>query len=224
MNSRAAVIWDWPVRAFHWLLVVGVLASWLSIEVFDDVTWHLRIGQALLGLVVFRLLWGLWGSPNARFHRFVPTPGRLLAYLRAPDAWRGSGHNPLGALSVVAMLGVISVQVVSGLLNDDEIFTTGPLAKYVSSDTVALAAWVHANAFDLLVALIALHLLAILFYRVVKKQDLVRPMITGRASPAVEPATAGHEAESASLRPVAPWLPWFTLAVSAGFSYWVFTL
>ena len=175
-----AAVWDLPTRLFHWLLVALIALSWWSAE-NDRMDLHLWSGIAVLTLLLFRLLWGLVGSSTARFASFVRGPGQVLGYLRGE--WRGIGHNPLGALSVVALLGLTLVQVGLGLFSTDEDgLYPGFLAHWVSLDASEAAAELHDDLFDVLLVFIGLHVAAILFYLLVQRKDLVSPMITGRAA------------------------------------------
>ncbi|MFP4155577.1 MAG: cytochrome b/b6 domain-containing protein [Halothiobacillaceae bacterium] len=174
-------LWDLPTRLFHWLLVAAVLTSFLSMYVFDATDVHAWSGYAVMSLVLFRLIWGVIGSRSARFTDFVPGPRTLLAYLRAGDAGRVRlAHNPLGALSVLALLATLTVQWGTGLFADDDIFFSGPLAGMVSGDTRTLLTAIHHDSANVLLGLIGLHLLAIAFHAWIKHQNLVKPMITGR--------------------------------------------
>lgn len=172
-------VWDLPLRAFHWLLVLGVVGMVVTAQL-GRMDWHFRCGYALLTLLLFRFVWGLVGGYWARFLTFVPTPSRLLAYLRGqagPDA--DVGHNPLGALSVIAMLGTIALQVASGLASDDEISNAGPLARHLSGEWVNWATTYHTEVGKfLLLGLIVLHVAAIVRYRL-QGNNLVRAMVTG---------------------------------------------
>jgi len=175
-------VWDWPTRLFHWALVACIIGSYLSVEVFEDLDWHLRFGLTILGLLVFRLLWGLIGSTTARFASFVRGPRRVRAYAAA--WWRGeapahTGHNPLGAVSVLAMLLLLAVQVGLGLFANDDIYWDGPLASHVAKETSDTLTELHELNFNLLLALIALHVLATLAY-LKRGQNLITPMLTGR--------------------------------------------
>jgi cytochrome b len=156
------------------LLVTAQLGgSWMN--------WHFRFGYAVLSLLLFRLVWGFAGGYWSRFAQFSYAPRHSLAYLRgtAPLAHR-VGHNPIGAWSVFALLLILLVQVGSGLFSDDEIAFYGPLTRLVSGDTVALATWYHkAVGKWLVLALVALHVLAILAYKLFKSEALTPPMITG---------------------------------------------
>lgn len=179
------LVWDLPTRLFHWLLVVAVATSFASVEL-DAMETHMLSGGVVLGLLLFRLMWGIWGASTAQFHRFVPTPGRLVASLRSHAAH--TGHTPLGALSVLAMLGVLCLQVATGLVSDDEIFYEGPLRSYVTAATSRAAVALHETSSDVLLALVALHLGAILFYRYARGRRLVPAMLHGRGEIGAGPA------------------------------------
>jgi len=173
-------IWDLPTRVFHWLLAAGVIAQ-IATGLGGAMEWHFRIGYALVALLLFRAVWGFVGGRWSRFAAFVYSPHALAEYLRgrAPDAHR-IGHSPLGALSVFALLLLLAVQVATGLVSDDEISTSGPLARFVSGGLVGAATHWHAVAGKwIVIALVSLHVLAVLFYVLVRRQRLVRPMITG---------------------------------------------
>lgn len=175
----AVVVWDLPLRIFHWLLVVGVLGAYITAKLGGSlIDWHGYFGVLVLGLLIFRLIWGVVGTVHARFASFLPTPARLQAYLAG--RWHGEGHNPLGALAVFAILGAVLLVAGSGLFANDDIAFQGTWANLIDkafSDT--LSAW-HSLAFDVLTVLIALHLAAIGFYRWHKQQNLVLPMLTGK--------------------------------------------
>ena len=193
MTKQRIRVWDLPTRLFHWLLVALVLAAVITGQLGGAlIPWHGRIGLAILGLLVFRLLWGFMGSTHARFRDFFPGPGRLLAYLRGQ--WRGVGHNPLGALSVLALLGILSLQAVTGLFANDDIAFQGPLTVLVDGETSQWLTRIHRLNFNLLLALVGLHIGAILFYTLVKQDNLVKPMITGLKEvedPLAQPARGG---------------------------------
>lgn len=192
-DLRAVRVWDLPTRLFHWALVLCVLGAVLSAKIGGNaMVWHMRLGYAVLALLVFRLLWGLVGGRWSRFASFVPGPGRLLRYLggraRPEDE---VGHNPLGAFSVLAMLAWLLLQVGSGLIADDEIAITGPLVRFVSSET-SLAWTSHHKSWGQwgVYLLVGLHLAALLFYGLVKRRNLLKPMLGGdKQLPAGVPAS-----------------------------------
>jgi len=176
--QRTKPSWDLPTRLFHWLLLAALIGSYLTAEsIIGTMVWHGRFGLCIAGLLAFRLVWGFIGPPRARFGHFFPTPGRLLRFLRGQ--WSGTGHNPLGALSVLVILGWLMAQVATGLFSNDDFAYQGYLAGLVSSsESSALTGW-HHRLFDLGLALMALHVAAILFYLLVRRIDLVSPMVRG---------------------------------------------
>ena len=202
-------VWDVPVRLFHWLLAALIAFSWWSIR-NHHTDWHIWTGCAILTLLIFRLLWGFVGSSTARFSSFVRGPRALGAYWRG--RWSGIGHNPLGALSVLALLGAVAVQVGLGLVSEDEDgLYMGPLATLVSTDTAGKARDLHELWFKVLLALIALHVLAILYYRV-RGKGLTWPMITGRA-----PVEHGMQ----PMRPGKWWAALACLLIGVALTRWI---
>ena len=186
-------IWDLPTRLFHWLLVALIAFSWWSAE-NDEIDLHIWAGMAVLSLLLFRLLWGLFGSSTARFSSFIRGPQAVVAYLRDAGSWRRAGHTPLGGLSVLALLGLTAVEVGLGLVAADEDgFYAGPLTHLVSAATSELATELHEELFNFLLALIGLHIAAILYYRLRGKR-LVGAMVTGKGAlqPGVEPMRRGR--------------------------------
>lgn len=174
------LIWDLPLRIFHWALAALVVMAWVSVEILEDLDIHFLCGYGILGLILFRLIWGVVGPEHARFSAFVKGPSAILAYLRGDANHYRGGHNPLGALSVLFLLAVVGLQATTGLFTDDEYYYFGPLNSYVSSDVVGVMSNLHHLNVNVIIAAIALHLAAIAFYRVVKKENLVTPMITGK--------------------------------------------
>jgi cytochrome b len=177
-------IWDLPTRLFHWILVVLVVFSVVTAEIGGNwLDWHMRSGYCILTLLLFRLLWGFAGSYHARFANFVRPPAAALAYLRglrSGSAAARGGHNPLGALSVVALLIAFLLQASTGLFaNDDSTSTEGPLAKLVSNHTSNLLTAVHEINQWVLYTLVALHVAAIAYYWFARRENLVTPMLTG---------------------------------------------
>jgi cytochrome b len=184
-------IWDLPTRAFHWLLALAV-SGLLATGFLGAMEWHFRLGYLALALLLFRLGWGFIGGRWSRFAAFLYRPRSIVAYLRGdahPDHL--IGHNPLGALSVFAMLGLLALQVGTGLLADDEISNVGPLSHLVSGAIASLATGWHAERGKwLVIALLVLHLLAVLYYALVRRHRLVGPMISGDKTLAAPAATA----------------------------------
>lgn len=184
-EMEKARVWDLPTRLFHWALVGTVCTGWYLGENrnFSTIQLHFYFGYAVGGLLVFRLIWGMIGPSNVRLSALFPSPRKLRAYLsgikdRKPGGARG--HNPMGALSVLAMLIVLILQVVTGLFSeDDSLFAEGPLAQYVSTEMMQQMTSLHHLTSKLVMLLVVLHLAAILFYFVWKRENLVKPMITG---------------------------------------------
>ncbi len=175
-------VWDLPTRVFHWALVfcvIGLVVTGYSGG--NAIVWHARLGYTVLSLLLFRVIWGLVGGRWSRFVSFIYSPGSVLRYLRGqahPDHL--VGHNPLGAGSVFAMLLVLIAQVGTGLVADDEIAFTGPLNKFVDAAKGLQATWYHKQVGQwLLLALVGLHIAAVLFYLWRKKENLIKPMLHG---------------------------------------------
>lgn len=212
-------VWDLPTRLFHWLLVACVAGSLVSGYVGGGaIDWHARFGYVLLALLLFRLVWGFVGGHWSRFASFVRSPRSVAAYLRGqahPDHL--VGHNPLGAGSVLAILLVLLAQVATGLVNDDEISFQGPLYPLVSSRLASAAHTFHAWGQWLVIALVVLHLAAIAWYGLRKRQNLVRPMVLGDKELAAPAASSRDDAASRILAAV-------VLAACAGLVVWIVRL
>jgi cytochrome b len=175
-------VWDLPTRLFHWALVLLIGFSWLSAQC----NWmgrHLLSGYAILALLLFRLAWGFIGSETARFGQFLASPFAALRHLahlprREPD--HQVGHNAAGGWMVLLMLLLLAVQVGTGLFSNDDALTEGPLAGAVDKSTSDWLSHIHRVNFTLIEIALAGHVLAVLTYAVLKRHDLVRPMLTGR--------------------------------------------
>lgn len=189
-------VWDLPTRLFHWVLAACVVGSVVSAKVGGNaMVWHFRFGYVVFALLAFRILWGLVGGRWSRFASFVRPPGAVLRYLRGqagPDEHLDVGHNPLGALSVLGLITILAVQVGTGLFADDEIANSGPLTALASGALVSqLTTWHKSFGQWIVLALVALHVAAILFYLLRRGHNLVRPMFTGdKLLPAQTPASA----------------------------------
>ena len=189
-------VWDLPTRVFHWTLAAAIVGSVVSAKVGGNaMLWHFRLGYLVLGLLVFRLVWGLVGGRWSRFTSFIYSPATGWRYLRgktAPGEHLDVGHNPLGSFSVFALLGMLGLQVATGLVADDEIANIGPLNRFVSTDTGLQATGWHKELGQwILIALVVLHVAAILFYLLRRKANLVWPMVSGdKTLPAATPASA----------------------------------
>jgi cytochrome b len=189
-------VWDLPTRLFHWLLALAVIGAIITANIGGNaMAWHFRLGYCIFALLVFRLLWGVIGGRWSRFASFMYAPGTVLRYLRGQqrDGERlDVGHSPTASFSVFALLAFLTLQVATGLVADDEIDNVGPLNKFVSSDLAGQASSWHVELGQwLIIALVTLHVLAILFYLVRKGINLVGPMLSGdKALPAGTPASA----------------------------------
>ena len=180
---RLVRVWDLPVRLFHWWLVLLMVISFTTGKLGGNwLQWHFISGYSILALVLFRIIWGLIGSHTARFSSFLRGPAHVFRYGRSllggPPQFH-AGHNPLGGLMVVLMLLLLLLQATTGLFVDDDIATRGPLADKVSDATVSLMTRIHRININVLLACVALHISAALFYLFVKKDNLIRPMFTG---------------------------------------------
>jgi cytochrome b len=199
-NTVPVRIWDLPTRIFHWVLVLAVAASVVTANVGGNaMEWHFRLGYLIFTLLAFRLLWGFVGGRWSRFASFFYMPPTLLRYLRGGELQGehlDAGHSPLGSLSVFALLGLLILQVATGLVADDEIASQGPLNKFVSSGFASTATFWHADIGQwILIALIALHVAAIMYYLHGKQTNLVRPMFEGdKDLPTGTPAAADSAA------------------------------
>jgi cytochrome b len=177
-------VWDLPTRLFHWVLVVLIVLLYATGEYgLLDMVWHFWLGYAVLALLIFRVLWGIFGSQTSRFGDFVRGPFAVTAYVRSlfsTNKQASIGHNPLGGWSVLALLLCVLVQAVTGLFATDEIDTDGPLVARVSMYTVKLMTRVHHWNENVLLALVGLHVVAVLLYLLVKHENLIAPMVSGR--------------------------------------------
>lgn len=192
MNSpqQPFLLWDLPTRIFHWSLAACVVAALVTGQVGGNwIEWHARLGLGIVGLLAFRIVWGLIGSTYARFGQFFPTPGRVRAYLRGQ--WREPGHNPLGALSVFALLGLLTVQAASGLVANDDIAFVGPLFELIGKDLSNRLTHLHHLAGDALIGLAVLHVAAVVFHVRIRGKNLLKPMLTGRQEGAGPSARGG---------------------------------
>ncbi|QWD67899.1 cytochrome b/b6 domain-containing protein [Polynucleobacter sp. VK25] len=172
-------VWDLPIRVFHWLLVVCIAGSFLTINLGDQfIQWHAYFGYSILTLLIFRIIWGFVGSTHARFLSFIPSKQAIFDYLRGRSP-HVLGHNPIGAISVFALLFVLSIQVFTGLFVDDEVSFKGPLEKYVSGSVSSFLSEIHEGNQVVILTLITIHIAAIIFYKKFKGEDLIKPMISG---------------------------------------------
>jgi cytochrome b len=185
-EPRPQLVWDWPLRLFHWLLVIAVIALFVTGKLGGNwMEWHKRTGYFALGLIAFRLLWGFVGGYHARFVNFVRGPATILAYVRTGVA-NTAGHNPLGAVSVLAMLLVLGLQAISGLFSNDDIMLEGPYAAMIGKEMSDLLTKLHKLNGDVILVLVGLHVAAVVFWSAIKKKTMIAPMFSGRKN-ATEP-------------------------------------
>ncbi|MBV1910322.1 MAG: cytochrome b/b6 domain-containing protein [Kangiellaceae bacterium] len=221
MASNKKLVWDLPLRLFHWLFAVSILASWYTAEQEGElIELHMQLGYFILGLVIFRLVWGVVGTKHSRFEHFFPKPSTIYIYLktlRHTEESKHAGHNPLGSLMVILMITLILLQAVSGLFVNDDIFSSGPYYGVVSKGVEQAMMFIHHNAFDLMIAAIGLHISTIFYYRFHRKVDLITPMINGK-KPAIEISKDDEISHSKIIAAII-----VTIAVTA-FIYWLVVL
>lgn len=218
MADDRRLVWDLPLRLFHWLLVASMTASYVTAKLgFDWMQWHFYLGYWTIGLLVFRVLWGFFGPRHARFSSFIHAPGAIWLYLKSMfrrDTARSIGHNPVGGLMVILMLFLVAVQATTGLFTTDDVVWAGPYNPSVSSSTASTLSTIHSINFNIIIGVVCLHIAAILFYALYKRQNLVVPMLHGHLPSALVPE---HEAISNSQL-----LKALVVSVVAGaFVYWV---
>lgn len=219
--SKHLLVWDLPLRIFHWLFACTVIASWYTSDQDNDlIELHMQLGYFALGLLIFRVLWGIVGTKHSRFTSFVPSPNRLFSYIKN---WRNkkdvitAGHNPLGSLMVILMIILISLQAISGLFINDDIYSSGPYYDSVSKEVEQVMMFLHHNIFDYMIAAIVLHLLAIAYYERVKKQSLILPMITGKK-------LASKVSKTDEITHSKLWVALVIMVGIAAFIYWLVVL
>ncbi len=182
-SGRPIRVWDLPTRLFHWVLVMLVVASFVSGYIGGVwMRYHMWSGYAILGLLVFRIAWGFVGGRYARFAAFVRGPAAVLRYARSllqADAPQHLGHNPLGGWSVLAMLISLLIQAVTGLFANDDIITEGPLYPRVSKATSDWLTHIHKLNQQAILVLVCVHVMAVLLYLIIKRENLIQPMFSG---------------------------------------------
>lgn len=218
MADEKRLVWDLPLRLFHWLLVLSIVASYTTAKLgFDWMQWHFYIGYWTIGLLVFRILWGIFGPRHARFASFIRDPSSIWLYVKGMfrrDSEQSIGHNPVGGLMVLLMLALLGVQAASGLFTTDDVVWAGPYNPAVSSSTASLLSTVHNINFNLILIAVGLHIAAIVFYALYKGQNLVIPMLHGHKPARLVPE---HEMISSSQLFKALVIG----VVAAGFVYWL---
>ncbi len=211
MLKDSRLVWDLPTRVFHWLLVLSIIGSYTTAKL-DLMPWHMRLGELTIGMLIFRVLWGLIGPRHARFSNFIKGPGAVLQYLKG--GIRSVGHNPLGAGMVVLMLLLLALQATTGLFSTDDIAYVGPYNPSVSHALAEQLTGIHHKNFNIILAAIVLHLCAIAYYTFVKKERLVPAMLHGHKPANEVPA---HEGIPSSQL----WKALILVAVAGGCVYWL---
>ena len=178
MSAAKVRIWDLPTRLFHWAIVILVPALWWTHRI-DRIDLHIVLGEIMLGLILFRLIWGMIGSSTARFAGFLRGPRTMLLYVRGrATGW--FGHNPIGGWSALIMLLLLAVETGIGLfVTDEDGLESGSLSHLIDYDSARILAHRHETIFYILLGFIALHVLAIFYYLLVKRDNLIGPMVTG---------------------------------------------
>lgn len=214
MTTHAVRIWDWPVRCTHWSFALLLPAMYVTAD-NSQWGWHMRLGHVLLAFIIFRVIWGIIGTDTARFSSFVKGPGALLTYFRGGYLHKEhKGHNPLGALAVLALLGLMLAQVSMGLFAGDPYDgATGPLNPLVGVGTADFLTETHEWFFWVVFGMVGLHITVVGLYGAFQAQNLIGPMIAGK----------GEKALSVEDNPPAPWgRALGALAVSGAIAFWVY--
>ncbi len=214
-------VWDIPVRLFHWSLATSILMLFITAQIGGNaMEWHKKIGYFVIGLILFRVVWGFVGSYHARFKNFVRAPATVIAYAKKlfkKDSTHYVGHNPMGGLSVVALIASVGFQTVTGLFSNDDILLEGPYANLVSKAFSDQMTKLHHLNSDFILILVGLHLCAIAFYTMFKKEQLIEAMLTGKKE---MDASIGGRVEAEMAEKARPnWLPWSVVVVVSGVVY-----
>ncbi|WP_336083429.1 cytochrome b/b6 domain-containing protein [Thalassospira sp. CH_XMU1448-2] len=191
-DQKKVKLWDFPVRLFHWALVVAIVTAWwTNRQLMIDI--HAIAGYSVLALVLFRIIWGFVGSSNARFGSFIKGPDKVIGYaVKIPTGSMAeltyAGHNPAGGWMVVVLIVLVAIQAISGLFASEDtfLFFDGPLVAHVSSDVARIMNWIHRTNINLIYVMVGLHVFAALFYLVAKRENLIGAMVTGVRTVPVE--------------------------------------
>jgi cytochrome b len=214
-------VWDIPVRLFHWSLATSILMLFITAQIGGNaMEWHKRIGYFVIGLILFRVVWGFVGSYHARFKNFVRAPATVIAYaknLLKKDSAHYVGHNPMGGLSVVALIASVGFQTVTGLFSNDDILLEGPYASMVTKTFSDQMTKLHHLNSDLILILVGLHLSAIVFYAMFKKEQLIEAMLTGKKE--MDASIGAHFEPEMPEKARPAWLSWSIIVVVGGLTY-----
>ena len=227
MNTMIKV-WDIPTRLFHWSLVILFIFMIVSGESDDLMEWHFYAGYLLAGLISFRLIWGFLGTRYARFSEFNLGPATVIRYtlgLLKAEHKPYYGHTPPGSVMIILLIGLLALQLVTGMLSTDDIIWNGPFYNSVSESTAELAGEIHETVQGLLQILVGLHVLAIILYKVKFKEALVPAMLHGKKPKHTESLNERSGVVSDNNREATSWIKLLLSALpAAGLSYWLFTL
>lgn len=193
-HEDSAVIWDLPLRLFHWSLSVAVVGAVATSKV-GTAFWHEKMGLTVLGLLVFRIIWGFIGSYHARFANFLVRPKQVMAYLKgrlSGNRDHVAGHSPTGGYATMVLILVLLVMAILGSMSHDNILYEAPLARYVGafSDN---ARYYHHLLEKVVYAVVGLHVVAIIFYRLVLKIGLTKDMVGGGRDASRPPLRRAHQ-------------------------------
>lgn len=220
MTGELKPLWDIPTRVFHWSLVLLLCTSWWTAE-NGEMVWHNRSGYAVLTLLIFRIVWGFVGSDTARFSQFVKNPRAVFSHLRNFNQSESKksywGHNPAGGWSVVLLILLMLTQVTLGLFAEDVDGNSGPLSHIVGYDANLLAAETHEILFDIILFFVVVHIVAVFFYLLFKKDNLIIPMLTGKKQIRADT----NEESAVKIAPL--WLAGILLVATVGFVWWLVT-
>jgi cytochrome b len=212
---RKTRLWDLPIRLVHWSLVLLLPAMWWTAE-NDNLSLHMTLGYVAVAIVLFRIIWGFVGSSNARFSQFLKGPGAVAGYLRGffsgEPAKAHAGHNPAGGWSVIILLLLLAAQVGLGLFALDEDNVGSPLTSMVEYDTARSLAEIHELGFNLILAFVVIHIAAVLYYSLVKKDRIVPPMVTGSRD-------LPEDIEAPRIAPL--WKAAVVLVITGAFAWWI---
>jgi len=181
---KQQLVWDLPIRIFHWSFVAILISLWYTSDQDRGlIEIHMKLGYVALSLVIFRVLWGFFGTKHAQFKNFIPSFYQIKIYIQSSRLAKVKsyvGHNPIGSLMVIFILFMVLLQAISGLFIDDDVFSAGPYNGVLSSEFEKLFNTIHHNGFDVILALGAMHIAAVFYYLIIKKQNLIKPMFSGK--------------------------------------------
>ena len=215
------LVWDLPLRLFHWLFVLSIVASYVTAKLGVEYRqYHFYLGYWMMGLLLFRIIWGFIGPKHARFSTFLVGPSSVVEYAKDlfnPNSHAHVGHNPVGGLMVILMLLLVVIQATTGLFTTDAVIWTGPYYPAVKESTSSFLSTVHDVNFNIIIGAVVLHLAAITYYHWYKKQNLVSAMFTG-----YKPAE--HVPEHLAITSSQLFKALIVAVVAAGIVYWILAM